>query len=334
MVRPHLKFLFGVPAGWFMKSLEISILALCLVLVMYDLVFGQEFKISTYLEPESLTVGDKFLFVNTINDDNHYKIGPAPVEEQIGDAVVISNIYKIRNTEPGTIAYACTLAVYRPGEAEIPSFIFNITDSLGNTQGILGKSVRTTIRSVLPRDTTDLEIADIREPIKLGGPIWPYLFIPLAIGIIALFIYLAGKYFRKKLQVPVIPPRPPWEVAYEKLDGLKAEKHAEFGRLKKYYFELSIIMREYIEARFRFPAAEYTTYELENSDQLKEIDGNLYRRIFVFFYRADLAKFAKFLPAVEDADSDLKFAYDFISRTMPVAESEESKHEGLVEVLK
>jgi hypothetical protein len=334
MIKPHLKFLFAVPTGWLLKSLEVSILAFCLVIGMYDPVPGKQPGISTYIEPESLTVGDKFLFINKVESVEDYKIEPAPIEEQIGDAAVLSDIFKMQDPEPGTIAYACTLAVFRPGDAEIPSFVFNITDSLGNTESVIGKSVRTTIGSVLPADTTDLEIADIKEPMRLRGPIWPYLIIPLVILVIVSSIFILRKYFRKKMDIPDLPPRPPWEVAYEKLDHLKAERHIEFGRLKRYYFDLSLIVREYIEGRYEFPAAEYTTYELENTEKLREIDSDLYKQLFDFFYRADLAKFAKFLPAAENAESDMKFVYDFISRTIPVLEGEDVTKGKLEEAVK
>ncbi len=329
MIKPHLHFLLAVPAGWLMKSLEISMLAFCLVIGMYDPVSGRDFNISTYIDSDSLTVGDKFLLFNTLNNADDYKIEPAPVEGQVGDATVLSDIYRIPDSEPGTIAFACTLAVYKPGEVEILPFIFNVTDSLGNTEEVSGKSMNAMVYSVLPEDTTGIEIADIKEPMKLRGPIWPYIIILLAIVLIALSIILSRKYFRKKTDIAALPPRPPWEIAYEKLDRLKSERHTEFGRLKKYYFDLSLIIREYIEGRYEFPAAEYTTYELENADNLKEIEGDLYSRLFALFNRADLAKFARFQPNVTDADSDMKFAYDFVSKTIPVVESPEAKDEKL-----
>ena len=334
MIKPHLKFLLAVPAGWLLKSLEVSILAFCLVIGMYDPVSGKDFRVSTYIEPESLTVGDKFLFINKIESDGDYKIEPAPIEGQIGDATVISDIFKIQDPEPEMIVYACTLAVYRPGDVEIPSFVFNVTDSLGNTEAVIGRSVRTAIHSVLPADTTDLEIADIKEPMRLRGPVWPYLLVSLVVLIVALSVVFLRKYFRKKLDIPLVPPRPPWEVAYEKLGYLKAERHIEFGRLKIYYFELSLIVREYIEARYEFPAAEFTTYELKNTEKLGEINKTLYNQLFDFFHRADLAKFAKFLPTTENAESDMKFAYDFISRTIPTAEVEGIGEAELEEAVK
>ncbi|UCE65051.1 MAG: hypothetical protein JSU85_09215 [Candidatus Zixiibacteriota bacterium] len=329
MIKPHLHFLLAVPAGWLIKTLEIFVLALCLVMAMYDPVSGYEVDISTSISSDSITVGDKFLFTNTIEGFEHYKIDPIPIEEQLGDATVLSDIFRIPDEKQGTVSFACTLAIYKPGGFEIPPLEFNITDSLGNTIEVSGQSILVTVYSVLPDDTSGIEIADIKEPMKLRGPIWPYIIIPLAIVLIVLSIILSRKYFRKKTDVPVLPPRPPWEIAYEKLDRLKAERHTEFGRLKMYYFNLSLIIREYIEARYEFPAAEYTTYELGNADKLKEIEGGLYSRLFALFNRADLAKFAKFHPDVADADSDMKFAYDFVSKTIPVIESAETEDEKL-----
>ena len=45
-------------------------------------------------------------------------------------------------------------------------------------------------------------------------------------------------------------------------------------------------------------------------------------------------KFAKFTPDNSDADSDLKFAFDFVSKTIPVIETEESIDEKLEEAVK
>jgi hypothetical protein len=329
MIKSHLKFLLAVPAGWLLKLLEVSALALCLVVGMYDPASGRDFHVSTQIKPDSLTVGDKALFINIIDVDSNYDIKPAPVEGQLGDATVLSDIYSIPDSEQGTMAFACTLAVYKPGISKIPSFVFNITDSLGNVERVSGDSLAVTVYSVLPADTSGVDIADIKEPMKLRGPIWPYLLIPLGIVVIAISIFLFSKYYRRKFEMPVVPPRPPWEIAYENLDRLKAERDLEFGRLKKFYFELTLIIREYLEGRYDFPAAEYTTYELENTEELKEIERDLYEELFATLNRADLAKFAKFLPEPADAESDLKFAYELVSKTIPVVKTDETEEKKL-----
>ncbi len=333
MIKEHLKFLLIDPAGWLLKSLEIAVLSFCLVVGMYDPASGQEFEITAHIEPESLTIGDRFLFVNSINAMDNFKIEPAPLGEQIGGAAVISQIYKLEDSLPGKISYACTLAVYQPGEIEVPSFVFNVTDSTGNIKGVIGKAVRTTVLSVLPPDTAGIEIADIKEPKKLRGPIWPYLLIPVIIAILIAAFIMIRKRLKNLIDLPEIPARPPWEIANEKLDRLRADKHIEFGRFKNYYMELSLIIREYIESRYNFPAVEYTTYELENTESLKLDAADLHNRLFEFFYRADLAKFAKLTPTADDAGSDLKFGYEFVSKTIPVETNATDANKNTAEVV-
>ena len=55
---------------------------------------------------------------------------------------------------------------------------------------------------------------------------------------------------------------------------------------------------------------------------------------FEMFHRADMTKFAKFQPTVDDADSDFKFANEFVDKTIPVMETPETKEENLEEVAK
>ena len=317
-----------------LKVVGMLIIAFCLAVKICAPVSAQEFNISTALHPESLTVGDKFLYINTIDVRDEYSIEPLPLTDQLGDAMVLSDIYELEKSPDGALAFACTLAVYKPGEIELPTFTFVATDSAGNSQEFSGESVKAAIRSILPADTAGLDIADIREPYKLTGPIWPYFAIPLALALLVYVAILLRRRLAGKAEFPAAPPRPPWEIAFERLDLLKGERHVGFGRFKLYYFELSMIVRGYIEGRFDFPAVESTTYELENEDGLKRVGDGLYARLFEFFYRADMAKFAKVVPTAADAESDLSFAYEFVRETIPVIEEPAGEKTEVAEAVK
>jgi len=281
-----------------------------------------------------LTVGDKFLYINTIDVQDGYRVEPLPLTDKLGDAFVTSDIYEFEESGHDAVSFACTLAVYKPGEIELPTFTFVATDTAGISEEFSGEGVRATIQSVLPADTTGLEIADIREPYKLTGPIWAYFVIPLALALLIYGMILLRRRLSGRAELPVAPPRPPWEIAFERLDSLKGSRHLEFGRFKLYYFELSMIVRGYIDGRYDFPAVESTTYELENEERLKPVSDNLYERLFEFFYRADMAKFAKAVPTPADAESDLSFAYEFVKETMPVIEEAVSEKLEFAEAVK
>lgn len=309
------------------NTIVILVIALSLVAATSKSAAGQQYGVESSAFPESLTVGDRFLYVNRVESFTGISIEPLPPGEKLGEAFVLSRIFEVEDSVEDAVSYACTLAVYQPGRVEIPTFSFLVTDTSGVSREIEGQPLTLEINSVLPPDTTGLEIADIREPYRLRGPIWPYLAVALAVVLLIAGLVWLRKNLGGRVAVPNAPPRPPWEVAFERLDILRQERHLEFGRLKQYYSELSLIFRSYLEGRYSFPAVECTTRELENVSDLKTVQEKLYRRLFDFFWRADLAKFAKLNPPRHEAESDLSFAFEFVRETIPVV-SPKSEKEG------
>lgn len=319
MIRSHLVFLIMRPVVRIMRVFELTAVTLALIMGMYIPVSGKPL-IHSSAYPESLTVGDKFLYINRVSVPPGTRIEALPPGDHLGEATVVSDISRLSESADSLATFACTLAVYKSGEFEIPTFTFSTTDSVGNVEEITGDSLYVSIQSVLPQDTTGMDIADIRGPYRLKGPIWPYLVIPPAAAFVFLAAYLLYRRFRKIPEIPELPSRPAWEVAFERLDVLKGKRHYDFGRVKQYYFELSLIVRAYVEGRYGFPAAERTTFELESDLRMNRIDGKFRKALFEFFDRADLAKFAKVIPSRTDADSDLSMSYDFVQKTIPAIE--------------
>jgi hypothetical protein len=296
------------------KGFDLRYMWLLLVIIVALSVTSQAVSITPSHEPTKLTVGDKFIYKNEIPAG--LGLVPMPLEAKMGDATALSPIFKPAKSPTGKEVFACTMAVYQPGPAMIPTFTFRASSS-GDTALYQGDSLLVNIQSVLPSDTTGLDIADIRGPLRLRRPLWPYLFVPVAVALLAFGIKKLIDRFRKKISAPEAPPIPPWEMAFKRLDELKAARHVDFGRFKQYYFELSMIIRAYIEARYETLAVESTTYELEADEKLKELPLELYGRLFEMFIRADLAKFAKSIPTSQEAEADLAFAHDFVVQTKP-----------------
>ena len=334
MIKPHLTFLFTRPLLALLRFLEISVVAWSLVIGMYIPVAGQP-DIDLSIRPDSLTVGDKFQFINKIEIPAGSEIKPAPLKDKLGEAAVLSGITRFENPGESSAVFACTLAVYKTGEFAVPSFTFALIDSAGNVREITGDSLLINVGSILPADSASVaaaDIADIREPYRLPEPVWPYVILPFGILLLGYFSYELFRRFRKTPEIPQKPLIPAWEIAYGKLDKLKENRHYEFGRIKQYYFELSLITREYIENRYEFPAVERTTWELENDGRLSAVGEKLCGRLFELFARADMAKFAKGTPLRNDADSDLNFAYDLIRETIPAITEPDSKSEEPLKV--
>ena len=89
----------------------------------------------------------------------------------------------------------------------------------------------------------------------------------------------------------------------------------QLGRLKDYYTDLTDAVRNYIKNRFGFNALEMTSSEIINrlmevTDKANDISG-----LKVLFQTADLVKFAKHNPGMNENDANLINAIQFINET-------------------
>ena len=83
------------------------------------------------------------------------------------------------------------------------------------------------------------------------------------------------------------------ELALNKIKLLEAKEYLKKMQFKNFYFELSEIIREYLNKRYDIVTLERTTYEI--SLDLKKIilDKELLNEFLEFFNECDMVKFAK-----------------------------------------
>lgn len=115
-------------------------------------------------------------------------------------------------------------------------------------------------------------------------------------------------------KVKVEPKLPAHQVAMKEIERIKTEKIWQKGQPKEYYTELTDTLRTYIKERFGFNALEMTSSEI--IDKLMEIkDKEAISDLRVLFQTADLVKFAKHNPMMNENDANLINAIDFINDT-------------------
>lgn len=164
-----------------------------------------------------------------------------------------------------------------------------------------------------------MEIRDIKGPVNFPGRM--YLFIILAVIVALLITAIAVMFLRKKRkQRQIITPiRPAHEIAYEALRELKKRDLLKTGNIKEYYFELSNIVRHYLENRLQLRALEMTTEEfllsLKYSDDLDAEHKSLLRE---FLSHCDMVKFAKYNPDIKEIESSYESATRLIDQTKEI----------------
>ena len=159
---------------------------------------------------------------------------------------------------------------------------------------------------------------DIKPPVDY--PV-NYFFLILAIGLLILCAVAAGIFYflkRRKEAPPqlVLPPEPAHLIAYAALDALRRKKLLEHSRIKEWYFELSLIVRYYLENRFSFRAPEMTSeeflYSLKVSGDFSWAHKDLLEE---FMNHCDLVKFAKYGPSPQEIEESFLAAKRLVDET-------------------
>jgi hypothetical protein len=143
--------------------------------------------------------------------------------------------------------------------------------------------------------------------------------------LLALLAYLIVRICDNKpimRRVKVEPKLPPHVLAMKHIEKVKEEKSWQQDQPKEYYTELTDIIRTYIKDRFGFNALEMTSSEIINKlMEMKEKDD--LNELKSLFQTADLVKFAKHNPLINENDANLIHAIEFINETREIEEEDQ-----------
>lgn len=166
---------------------------------------------------------------------------------------------------------------------------------------------------------------DIMSPPFVWGD-WVMLFVSLLIiaPVIGLLVYLLRRLADNKpiiRRIKLTPEKPAHDEALELIEEIKSRKSWQSAGPKAYYTELTDVLRTYMHKRFGFNALEMTSSEiiteLEKTENQKDID-----ELRELFSTADLVKFAKHNPMINENDANLMNAIDFINDTKVLPDPE------------
>ena len=159
---------------------------------------------------------------------------------------------------------------------------------------------------------------DIREVPIIWEDVAPLVYsavIMLVLGALAVFFVIRFRDNKPIIKIIKVEPKlPPHQVAMKKIEEIKADKQIQREDPKLYYTELTEAIRTYIKERFGFNAMEMTSSEIINR-LLEEKDPQSISDLKLLFETADLVKFAKHAPMMNENDMNLVNAIDFINQT-------------------
>ena len=213
------------------------------------------------------------------------------------------------------------LDIYEAGTYTIPAVTVSYrTEDGGEWVEVVSDEIIVEVKSLLDGEAETAEIRDIKGPLSTYNVTLLYIALAVLIAvaiIVAIVLFLRKRKRRKEI---IVPPRPAHEIAFEAFEELVKKDLLGNGRINEYYFELSNIVRHYLENRFQLRAPEMTTEEflstLRQTDKLQADHKVLLKD---FMSHCDMVKFAKYHPAGNEIESSYESARRLVEQTKEMA---------------
>ena len=256
-------------------------------------------EIITAVDPAVITVGDPVRLVVTVSHSAESRVvWPDPFELDPFELADTRRLEPVREGNRVRSSTELTLTAFELGELTVPRLEVEVVDAAGDSVRLATEATVIRVESIGRDEGGD--IRDIKGPLAIPFSVLrllPWLAGLAGLAILGVAVY--RRYQRRQrpdVQVPVAPPRPAHEVAYESLDALEASGLLELGEVKTYHIRVSDIMRVYTEDRFGVDAMEMTTREVLDGLKGARVAGGVVGDFRHLLDRCDLVKFAKFRP--------------------------------------
>jgi hypothetical protein len=198
-------------------------------------------------------------------------------------------------------------------------FIPSIKVQFNNGNKKIGQNTQKIQLAVVTPKIDSLQIRTIKnivaEPVSLAD------YMPIILSVLGfLLLCLIGYFIYKRIQNKpaqevYVVPKPPHEIALNKLKALSEKELWQKGMLKEYQSELTYIVREYLEKRYNIQALESTTAEIIKELKNEDISEEHKTQLSDMFRMADMVKFAKATPPIDTQSRLLNEAESFITNT-------------------
>jgi hypothetical protein len=272
--------------------------------------------------PDRLTVGDRIRVVIKLNAEPGTDVTLAP--GSLNDPFVLTQ-QPASSANGRDVTLTLDLAVFATGDLQLPSLRLAFTERNGNKGEVVTRPGTVRVESVLPADTTDVQIRDLKPQAEIAKPAafeaWVEAGVGLGLLAVALIAFLMlRRRARPRRDAVEEEPDEDYEAAEDRARGILDRAGAAFqrdGDYVTYYTTLANTLREYLTARFGFPAFALTTTEMQDQMVRRGMDRWQARIAGGLLNQCDAVVYARYRPAAERADADLTAAYEIVEMSRP-----------------
>ncbi|RSC95231.1 hypothetical protein [Tenacibaculum singaporense] len=302
-----------------------KLLYICLFLASFT--FAQQPQVKAEIDTANIRIGEQFQYKISVDETENVII---PKLENLKGLEVIDTL-KIDTIENKLIR-KYILTGFDSGAFYIPQQQIFIRNQVYLTDSLLVNV------ATVPIDTTKVKKFPIKgikgEPYQFDDFKQYIWWIVIAIVVIALLLYFfVFKKKKEQEETIVVPLLAPYEEAMQKLEELDKKLLWQNNQVKKYYSELTDIIRGYIERELHVPALESTTDELIdvlndfNDTKSIETSREIIDKLKGLLQESDLVKFAKSKPLSHEIEEDRKDAKLIIDNLKPKKQEDDDEVE-------
>jgi hypothetical protein len=251
-------------------------------------------------------------------------------EQNLGAFEVRAKRSKVEKTSTGKrrFVFELDLLAVEPGERELPPVELRVVTGGGLVGSVSTQPLKVRVGALLGNQP-NAKPKPPTKPVSVMQDDYTLLYVLgglVGAGAIALITLLASRWWRrreKKLPPPPAP-RPPWEVALERLAQLEGEKLAALQNhaAAEFVDRVSDTLREYLGGRFAggsllCDGLETTSDEMIGMLREHGVQVDLLREITYFLFHCDLIKFAKVVADQAEVDELLAKARRVVQVSIP-----------------
>lgn len=281
-------------------------------------------KVILDVDKKEISIAERLNLTISIIAEQGYEVklpGFGEKLEQFGIIDYQTSTPKLLDSNKTKISRSYILEPFLSGNYNIPPMKFKFfkkDESEQEEHTLETEEIEIIVKSLLPETMKDLKIYDIIPPVKIPfrhtKAVWISIIVIIVIITSTSGIIVWRRYFRKIAEVK--QKIPAHNIAYQEMEKLVAEDLIEKGEIKKFYQEISNILRRYIENRFGLHAPEQTTEEFLMELNYQDNFKAEYKRLLkIFLNHCDLVKFAEHQPANKDIQNTFDSCKAFIKET-------------------
>ena len=293
------------------------------LIMITGILFGQSLDLDLKVNDEKLFIGDRIKLDYTVKGNEQMFIIMPDAREWFRD-IDILNISADENVKrhKKIINYSSEAVRFDTGFVHIPAMPVIAADSTGFSAPDTFYTPEKYIYIYSILDSSAAPVA-VEPPLPLAFMVWWEFLIAVLLIAGSVLILIFG--FKKKTKIGEEDHRV-WESPKERslhlLNALKEKAYPEHKEWKKFYLELTYILRDYFENIYFVHLQEMTTTDLLPA--MKELlNASDLTAVTEFFRFADLVKFAKGVAEPERCEKHFQMVRTFVDREPEIETGQE-----------